>query len=176
MDVRPTRRLRRLASRGLLAGFAAVCGLTCLSLSSLSAMAQGMQRLQNTVPPLVAQSNLIGNVAGNQPIALALVLPLRNEAQLDVLLTHLYDPNDPLYGLYLTSAQFTANYAPTQADYNTIISYVQAQGLTVTATHANRLLLEVSGTAQTVQSALNVHFKKKKIPKSPLITKTKNLL
>ena len=166
-----------MASRSLLSGFAAIGGLTCLSLTSLPAMAQTqpgppistapgqpMKQIPNCIPPAVAQANLVGNVPGNTPVTVAFTLPLRNIAQLDTLLTHLYDPNDPLYGLYLTSGQFNAAYAPSQADYNAVAIYARAQGLTITAVHGNRLLLEATGTAQTIQSAFNVHLKNYQLP------------
>ena len=156
---------RRVVSGSLVAGFAAVCGLTCLSLSSLSAMAQiTYKRLPNHLPPVIREANLVGSVPHTETVPLALVLPLRNEAQLDALLTHIYDPNDPLYGHYLTTAQFNANYAPTQSDYNALIAFAKAQSLTVTATHDNRLVLDVSGPAQMVQSAFNVHLKNYQLP------------
>lgn len=150
---------RRFISRSLTLGFAALCGLASLSLSH-SATAQGTYRhLPGHVPALVSQANLVGNVHPADNIPLTFTLPLRNEAKLDALIQRLYDPNDPLYGQYLTPEQFTADYAPTQADYEAVVAYAKSQGLTVTQRHANRLVLDVAGPAKTVESAFAVRLK-----------------
>lgn len=161
MAIHPIKRgLRRVTSRLMVAGFAALCGLSGLS---LSAMAQ-TTRLQSHVPQLVANSVYVGNVSDNTPISLAVALPLRNEQQLNTFLTNLYTPGNPQYGQYLTPAQFTAYYGPTQADYNALISYFQSQGFTVTQQHSNRLVLDVQASAKTVQAAFNLHLNKYQDP------------
>ena len=168
------RGLRRV-TRHFSAGLAAVCGLTCLSIGTLSTLAtlslstaagaaDVAPRLPGHIPSLVAQSNLVGSVPAQDVIDLAISLPLRNEAQLESLLRHISDPADPQYGKYLTTAQFTAQFGPTQADYDAVTAFARAQGLTISASAPNRLILNVSGTAQTVQTAFNVKLKQYKAP------------
>ncbi len=143
-------------------GFVGVCGLACLSLAS---GAQGVvtRHLGNHVPALVNEANLVGR-APQQTIGLALTLPLRNEAQLDALLARLYNPNDPLYGHYLTTQQFVDNYAPTQADYNAVAAFARAQGLAVTGTSSNRLVLNVEGVTKAVEAAFGVSLHQYRLP------------
>jgi len=116
----------------------------------------------------VTKSTLAGSVDPKESVDLALTLPLRNQAQLDALLVRLYDPNDPLYRQYLTPEQFTAQFGPTQADYDAMIAYAQSQGLTVTQTHPNRLVLDVNGPASKVETAFGVKFKLYKSPTGKL--------
>lgn len=116
------------------------------------------------LPALVAQSNLVGPVAPQQILALALALPLRNTAQMDALNSGLYNPKDPQFGKYLTPRQFTDQFGPTQADYDAVAAYVRAQGLTVKTTHPNRLVLDIEGTAQAIQTAFGVHLHLYKAP------------
>ena len=149
-------------SRFALIGFAAACGLTCLSLAANAQTAT--RHLAGHVPPLVNEANLVGRTDRQQTIPLALTLPLRNEAELDALLQRLYDPNDPQYGHYLTTAQFVARYAPTQADYDAVAAFARAQGLTVTGISANRLVLNVEGAARVVESAFGVSLKQYRLP------------
>ena len=162
LEVRAHRRGSRRSARSLSLGFAALCGLAGLSLSANAQTA--IKRLPAHVPDLVAQANLVGRSPAQENVSLALTLPLRNEAQLDALLQRLYDPNDALYGQFLTSAQFVARFAPTQADYDAVAAYARAQGLTVTGTHPNRLVLDVVGTAQTVENAFGLKLKQYRLP------------
>ena len=118
----------------------------------------GAVRRPGHVPGLVKTATLTGRLPGGQTIPLALSLPLRRPDDLSDLLTHLYQPGDPQYGHYLTPAQFTAQFAPTQADYDAARAFATAHGLTVTGTHPNRLLLDVSGPASAVEAAFGVRL------------------
>jgi subtilase family serine protease len=115
-------------------------------------------RLNDHIPPLVAQSRVVDRVNARQPIRLALALPLRNQAGLDDLLNRLYDPDDLLYGQYLTPAEFTERFSPTQADYDAVVAFAKASGLTVVGTHPNRLVLDVEGPSASVERAFGVHL------------------
>jgi len=106
----------------------------------------------------VAQSRLLGRLDAAAPVRLALSLPPRNQAAMDDLLSRLYDPHDPLYGRYLTPAEWAARFGPTEADYQRVAAYARAQGLTVTGTHPNRLLLDVSGPAGAVEATFGVRL------------------
>ena len=54
--------------------------------------------------------------------------------------------------------QFTAEFGPTQQDYNAVIDYFRANGITVVDTTPNRLNLQVTGSAANVQSAFHVNL------------------
>jgi subtilase family serine protease len=116
-------------------------------------------RLAGHVPyAVLAHSRLLGRVDAAQTIGLALTLPLRNQPDLDDLLTRLYTPGDPLYGQYLTPEQFTARFGPTESDYAAVVSAARSLGLQITGTHSNRLLLDVSGPASVVEAAFSLHL------------------
>ena len=144
------------------------CGLVGL-ISSLAAAPtytrSGLSDSQSRVAlpghraPLVAISEQVGTLAPTERLSLALSLPLRNQAALTELLKGLYDPADPRYGEYLTGAEFTAQFGPTQRDYDAVIAFVRAQGLTVTETHPERTLLNVTGPAKAVEAAFGVKLK-----------------
>src|SRR5580658_3733397 len=61
-----------------------------------------------------------GDLADTNRLHLAIGLPLRNQAGLDALLQQLYDPKSPNYRHYLTVAQFTEKFGPSQADYEAV--------------------------------------------------------
>ena len=116
-------------------------------------------RLSGQIPAsAVAAATRIGPLAGDTTLSLAFALPLHNQGELDDLLRRLYDPADPLYGQYLTPEEFTARFGPSQADYDALISFARSKGMTVTGTHPNRLLLDVSAPARAIEAAFNPHL------------------
>ena len=116
-------------------------------------------RLTGHVPQTaLAHARSLGRVAPGEHLALALTLAGRDPAGLNDLLRRLYTPGDPLQGRFLTPAEFTERFGPTEADYAAVAAFARQKGLTVTGTHANRLLLDVSGTAGQVEAAFGLHL------------------
>ena len=101
-------------------------------------------------------ARLLGPVPASQAMRLVLSLPLRNEDQLDRFLADVYNPNSPAYRHFLTVDQFTAQFGPTEDDYNAVIDFAQTHGLTVAGVSRNRLNVEVVGTVAAINSALHV--------------------
>jgi subtilase family serine protease len=116
------------------------------------------QVLHGHVPAAVARFNLqpTGQLPATESLQLAIGLPLRNEAALDDLLRQIYDPTSTNFHHYLTPEQFTERFGPTKQDYQAVIDFVKANGLTVTGTHPNRVVLDVSGSVSGIERALHV--------------------
>ena len=126
---------------------------------TLAISPDGFVKLSGHIPSqAISQSVLIGQADPNEKISLAIALPLRNQIQLDDFLHRLYDPADPQYGHYLTSAQFADNFGPSQATYASVMAFVKSAGLTVTQTYNSRSLLDVSGSESIVEQAFAVHL------------------
>jgi len=92
----------------------------------------------------------------SQRMALAIMLPLRNQSELASLLKRLYDPNSPEYRHFLTVAQFTAQFGPTGQDYESVEKFARSKGFTVANTPDNRLLVHINGTVAQVNKAFHV--------------------
>ncbi len=119
--------------------------------------APGRHWLKNQhLPAAVARLTPLGNLPGAQNLNLAISLPLRNQAELDLLLQQLYDPASPNYRHYLSPAQFTERFGPTEADYQALMDFAKSNGLTVTVTHPNRLVLDVEGPVTAIQKAFHL--------------------
>jgi|GEM_PF-1400710 len=135
-------------------------GAAALTFGIISMPAQAAPEARTTLQghfaPAMLTAQVVGPLAGDQPVSLLLTLPLRNQAALQDLLRGLYDPKDPRYGKYLTSAEFTERFAPTQADYDAVANFARQQGFKVTGTHANRTVLDVSGLAAVAQKTFGV--------------------
>ncbi len=127
-------------------------------LLATTAFGQTQTLLTRHVRPAVAsgQAKAIGTLPATQTLRLVLTLPLRNQTELDNLLQDLYNPYSPSYRHFLTVDQFTAQFGPTQDDYNTLIDFAQEHGLTVVATARNRVNLDVTGTVAQIDAAFHV--------------------
>ncbi|HJV67155.1 MAG TPA: protease pro-enzyme activation domain-containing protein [Geomonas sp.] len=106
----------------------------------------------------VSRAAYLGRLPSGTMLNLGVVLPLRNQSQLDTLLARLYDPADPMFGRYLTPKEFADSFGPSEADYQAVIDYAQAQGFEITGTHDNRLILNVAATVDQVERAYNLHM------------------
>lgn len=116
------------------------------------------QFLHRHVPPVVARLKPLARVPGSKQLQLAIGLPLRNTEALTNLLRELYDPSSPAYHHYLTPQQFTDRFGPTDKDYQELIRFAAANNLKVTATHPNRVLLDVSGSVEQIEQVLHVNL------------------
>ena len=133
-----------------------------LALASFPGQAQqARQTLHGHVRPVVVsgQAAPAGLLSPAQRLNLSIVLPLRNQAELTSLLTRIYDPSSPDYRQFLSVAQFTAQFAPSDEDYQAVVRFAQAHGLTVTGAPANRAVVPVSGTVAQIETAFNVILK-----------------
>ena len=131
---------------------AAGCIALCLLIST-PAMAQDRQVLRGHVPAVTAKMRPIGRLSGTNLINLAIGLPLRNEADLNKLLQQLYDPSSASYHHYLKPKEFADRFCATEQDYEALITFANANHLTVTVTHPNRMILDVAGTATDIENA-----------------------
>jgi uncharacterized repeat protein (TIGR03803 family) len=114
------------------------------------------QVLSGHVPAATMRSQPVSRLPATSRLNLAIGLPLRNQEVLNALLERLYDPASPQYRHYLTSEQFAERYGPAREDYETVIEFAKSCGLTVTATHPNRTLLDVAGSPEDIEKAFHV--------------------
>jgi subtilase family serine protease len=105
---------------------------------------------------LNGQAPLIGRLPETQSMRLVLVLPHRNQAELQNLLKELYDPSSASFRKFLTVEEFTARFGPSQEDYDSVIRFAEANGLTVVKTSPNRMNIDVTGSVADIERALHV--------------------
>lgn len=136
-------------------GLLAAVSLACPS----GAAAAGLKTLSGHVPAAVSHLAAKGRLAATNQLTLAIGLPLRNAGALTNLLAQIYDPASPNYHHYLTPDEFTAQFGPTEQDYQAAKDFAAANGLTVKGTHPNRVVLDVSGQASDVEKAFHITLK-----------------
>ncbi len=143
---------------------AALLFASALALGSAAPAAEtpaGASHLLNANVPAVVSSGQVARIAGMDQaknMQLGLVLPLRNEAELDSLLLQLRDPQSPNYHHYLSSAEFTERFGATQKDYDAVVAWAKSNGLTVTHTTPNRHVVDVQGPVAAINRALHVQM------------------
>ena len=117
------------------------------------------QMLAGHVPAALAGLTPLERLPATRQLHLAISLPLRNPESLNTLLQQLYDPASPSFQHFLTSAQFTAAFGPTKEDYEAVVNFAKSNGLSVTATRANRVLLEVDGSVENIEKVFHVNMR-----------------
>ncbi|BFI94628.1 MAG: S53 family serine peptidase [Rhodanobacter sp.] len=98
----------------------------------------------------------VGDLPATQLMSLDVVLPVSDQAGLDKFVASVTDPSSISYRDYLTPAQFTALYGPSQHDYDTVVQYLRRNGLTVTGGSRNGMDVQVVGPVSAVEAAFNV--------------------
>jgi subtilase family serine protease len=102
------------------------------------------------------QAALVGRLPATRTLRLSIVLPLRNEADLEELLVRLYDPRSSSFQRFLSVEEFTERFGPSQEDYDAVLRYAAANGLKVTGTAPNRLVVDVAGPVASIERAFHV--------------------
>jgi uncharacterized repeat protein (TIGR01451 family) len=133
-------------------------GMVLSSVTVFSSLAQNAVALHGQVPAVVARgmARANGRLDSEKTVDLSIGLPLRNRVSLTNLLDQMYDPNSANYEHYLSPQQFTEHFAPSEQDYQAVVQFARKNGLKVTRTHANRMLVDVSGRAADVEKAFGV--------------------
>jgi subtilase family serine protease len=148
----------------------------CISAAILSASAflASAQTPQRTLPPppaqvpaVVSRLTPLGRLDGSTQLNLSINLPLHNREALTNLIERLYAPADAWYHQYLTPEEFDAQFGPTEQDYRAVLAWAVAGGFTVTATHPNRMLLEISASVSSLERALKVTMRTYSHPTEP---------
>jgi len=138
-------------------------GLGLLALAAMvwpsRAAETGLKTLSGHVPQCVAGLTAMSRVSSNDVLHLAIGLPLRNQGALDALIQEIYDPSSPKYHSYLSAAEFTAQFAPVESDYQTVINFARTNGFTVTGGCSNRTLVDVVGKVSDIERAFHVKLR-----------------
>ena len=133
-----------------------VAGSLAVLLVLVPATAGETKPLRGHVPGAVTDLHPIGRLSATNYLHLAIGLPLRDSAGLKHLLEQLYDPASHKFHQFLTPEQFTERFGPSAADYQAVINFARSNALTVTATHPNRALVDVTSSVADVERAFHV--------------------
>jgi kumamolisin len=137
-----------------------IIALLVVYLSPFTRAAPAVPRmaLANAVSAYTSTSRLVSQAPGDQHISLAVGLKLRNQDQLSSYLQQISSPSSPLYRRYLNAASFDALFGPLPQSEAAVVDYLRSQGLTITGTYPNHLLVDATGTIAQVEQAFQVQI------------------
>lgn len=109
------------------------------------------------VPAVVAigVAQRVGVPSPVQTMELTISLPSRNELELQSLVRAIYDPGSPLFHHFLSVAQFTERYGPSESNYRSLVEFARANRLHARALARNRRALDVYGAVADVERAFH---------------------
>jgi subtilase family serine protease len=143
-------------------------GSIALGVFASTLLAQGQVRAQQQLSidlsPLVAKSTLLSHTASTKEISVVLVLPLRDLKGATEYAERVNAAKDPLFGKYLTPAQFAATYGGNEADYNSLRSWAKSNGLKVSQLSMSRTTLTVRGTVAQFEALFNTQINNYRTP------------
>ncbi|MGC1418109.1 MAG: protease pro-enzyme activation domain-containing protein [Candidatus Acidiferrum sp.] len=136
--------------------YVAVCVATMLCVFVGYAQAQSMRTRHVRSDVQSGKARFLNHMAETQALRLNIVLPLRDQAGLDSFLQELYDPSSASYRHFLTVQEFTARFGPTQADYDAVVRYAKANGLSIVGGSRDGMDVQVVGSVSNIESAFHV--------------------
>ena len=101
---------------------------------------------------------MVGHLPASQVLQLDVVLPIRDQAGLDAFLADLNSSTVPNYRHFLTPAEFTERFGPTQQDYDEVVRYAQSHGLTVVGGSRDGMEVQVKGPVSAIESAFHINL------------------
>jgi subtilase family serine protease len=107
---------------------------------------------------LNGHARLVGHLPLNRVMQLDVVLPIRDQAGLDAFLADLYSNTVPNFRQFLTTAEFTERFGPTQQHYDAVVSYMQSHGLAVVGGSRDGMEVQVRGSVSAIESAFHVNL------------------
>jgi len=102
------------------------------------------------------RTKLIGRLESNRIIRFSIVL--NYDASAEAYAQSIYDPTSPNYHQFLTPRTFADRFGPTLIDYQNLVSWLQANNVTVTSTAPDRLIVGARAPVGTLRSLFNTTF------------------
>jgi len=99
-----------------------------------------------------------GRLPESQVMTLDIVLPLSDSAGLETFLDDLYNPDSPSYRHFLTVAEFTSRFGPSQADYDAAVQFARNNGFTVVGGSRDGMEVQVKAPVSAVEAAFHVNM------------------
>jgi subtilase family serine protease len=136
--------------------YAVLCAAILLFVVEGQSQAQSLLTRHVREATLKGKAQSIGRLPATQAMRLDIVLPLRNQADLNNLLQELYDPSSSSYRHFLTVPEFTARFGPSQEDYDAVIRYAKTNGFVVVGGSRDGMDVQIEGSVASIETAFHV--------------------
>jgi subtilase family serine protease len=141
--------------RGL---FVVLGSVMILTVMETPAQAQSLRTRHTRQAVISGQAAFVNWLPPTQTLHIGIVLPLRDQAGLTNFLQEVYDPSSPSYRHFLTVAEFTARFGPSQGDYDAVVHYAQSNGLTVVGGSRDGMNVQLEGPVTSIEAAFHVNM------------------
>jgi len=131
-------------------------GISLVLTLAVSGRAAESRIVPGHLVPATAQLAVVDALPATNQLHLYLGLPLRNQSALNALLEDLHDPASTNFHHWLTPADFTERFGPTEADYQKVVQYAGQHGFAVTHTHANRMMVNVDAPVAAIEKTFQI--------------------
>lgn len=112
-----------------------------------------LKKLEHPAIELLRDAEYMGSMNPHVELQFNVWLNLRNQGQLEELISTIYDPKSTNYQHFLTNEQYETDYAPSMDSVKTVETYFNNLGM---ATNQVGDIIEVTGTVQQIETALQV--------------------
>ncbi|MGA2167886.1 MAG: protease pro-enzyme activation domain-containing protein [Terracidiphilus sp.] len=137
-------------------GLFLLTAVAMLSAATMNSQAQSVSTRHVRAVTRSGEAPAVGRLSANQTMQLDIVLPLRDPAGLESFLKEVYDPSSFSYRRFLTVAEFTEKFGPSQADYDAVVGFAKANGFEVVGGTRDGMEVQVKGPVSAVETAFHV--------------------
>ncbi|MES2390443.1 MAG: S53 family peptidase [Acidobacteriota bacterium] len=132
-----------------------ILSTTILAAAALPLTAQITTATQGISLAQLVSAGDSGPLPSSTPLTVRLGLNIQNKSALEAYVKSVNDPSSPIYGQFLTPAQFTAQYAPSATQVQQAVSFLQSAGFTNITVEPNNLIVSADATAAVASSAFH---------------------
>src|ERR1700679_2318662 len=104
----------------------------------------------------VGQAQSVGHLPATQTMRIDVVLALRHAPELANFVVEVNDPSSASYRHFVTPEQFTERFGPSQEDYDAVIRFAKANGLTVVGGSRDSFQVQMQGSVGAIEKAFHV--------------------
>jgi subtilase family serine protease len=101
----------------------------------------------------------VGSLPAERVLTFDMLLPSAAPQQLDQFLADVYNPASVNHRHFLTPAQFTARFGPSEADWDELVRFARDQGFTVTGGSRDEMDLRLAAPVYAIEAAFHVKFR-----------------
>ncbi|MGD0989311.1 MAG: S53 family peptidase [Candidatus Sulfotelmatobacter sp.] len=136
-----------------------ICGLLLSITSFVSAIHASDLMTRHVREATVDRTAVpLGHLPATRVLQLDVVLPIRDQAGLDSFLIQLQSSPSPNHNHYLTPAEFTERFGPSQRDYEAVVRYLQEHGFAVVGGSRDGMEVQVKGPVSAIESAFHINL------------------
>lgn len=121
-------------------------------------------RRVGAAPSLPTGAVDLGAAPGSTPLQLSVLLPPRNQDQLNALSQAIATPGSPQYQHFLTPSEWDQMFAPLQTTLDSVVAALGSRGLHPGTPPSNRMDIPVVTTVQGAETAFSVRIHQFRLP------------